>query len=222
MTASKQTIQKHEQMFYPTVRVRTKKAGGSGTVIYSQKHNKEVHTYVVTNHHVITDCIHIIKKWNPVLKKKIDTEEKRNMWNRMNVELARWRTKNIPALRDGRGIDIIRHELGWYPRSEIKEGRKTVNKYAKKYFGVKPFKKKKKDNDKKRKEDEGKHRKKDKEKRKDKHKDRKSDRRDRHDKDKRHDKKDKKNKKEKSSRDHDHHDRRDKDRRNKRRRSRSS
>ena len=79
-------------------------------------------------------------------KKKIDTEEKRNMWNRMNVELARWRTKNIPALRDGRGIDIIRHELGWYPRSEIKEGRKTVNKYAKKYFGVKPFKKKKKDN----------------------------------------------------------------------------
>jgi len=79
-------------------------------------------------------------------KKKIDTEEKRNMWNRMNVELARWRTKNIPALRDGRGIDIIRHELGWYPRSEIKEGRKTINKYSKKYFGVKPFKKKKKDN----------------------------------------------------------------------------
>ena len=31
--ASKEIIQKHEQMFYPTVRVRTKKAGGSGTVI---------------------------------------------------------------------------------------------------------------------------------------------------------------------------------------------
>jgi len=77
-------------------------------------------------------------------KKKIDTEEKRNMWNRMNVELARWRTKNIPALRDGRGIDIIRHELGWYPRSELKEGRKTINKYAKEYFGFKPFKKRKK------------------------------------------------------------------------------
>ena len=39
--ASKEIIQKHEQMFYPTVRVRTKKAGGSGTVIYSQKHNKD-------------------------------------------------------------------------------------------------------------------------------------------------------------------------------------
>jgi len=74
MAASKQTIQKHEQMFYPTVRVRTKKAGGSGTVVYSQKHDGKVHTYVITNHHVISSCIHIIKKWNPVLKKKIDTE----------------------------------------------------------------------------------------------------------------------------------------------------
>ena len=80
-------------------------------------------------------------------KKKIDTEEKYNMWNRMNVELARWRTKNIPAFRDGRGIDFLRHELGWYPRSELKEGRKTINKYAKEYLGFKLFKKKKKKDD---------------------------------------------------------------------------
>ncbi len=74
MAASKEIIQKHEQMFYPTVRVRTKKSGGSGTVVYSEEHNNEIHTYVITNHHVINDCIHIVKKWNPVLKKKIDTE----------------------------------------------------------------------------------------------------------------------------------------------------
>ena len=74
MAASKEIIQKHEQMFYPTVRVRTKKSGGSGTVVYSKEHNNEIHTYVITNHHVISDCIHIVKKWNPVLKKKIDTE----------------------------------------------------------------------------------------------------------------------------------------------------
>jgi polyhydroxyalkanoate synthesis regulator phasin len=72
-------------------------------------------------------------------KKKIDTEEKRNMWNRLNVELARFRTKNWPAIRDGRGIDIFRHELGWYPRSHIKEKRKWVNKYAQRYLGFKPF-----------------------------------------------------------------------------------
>ena len=49
MSASKQIINKHEQMFYPTVRVRTKKAGGSGTVVYSKKYKGEVYTYVITN-----------------------------------------------------------------------------------------------------------------------------------------------------------------------------
>ena len=72
--ASKKIIQKHEQMFYPTVRVRTKKAGGSGTVVYSKKYKDEVYTYVITNHHVVADSIHIAKKWNPILKKKSDTE----------------------------------------------------------------------------------------------------------------------------------------------------
>ena len=73
--ASKEIIQKHEQMFYPTVRVRTKKAGGSGTVVYSKKHGEEVHTYVITNHHVIADSVKIEKKWDSVLKRKTDKEK---------------------------------------------------------------------------------------------------------------------------------------------------
>ena len=74
--ASKEIIQKHEQMFYPTVRVRTKKAGGSGTVVYSKKNEKDgnVYTYVITNHHVISDSIDVDKKWDPVLKRKVDKE----------------------------------------------------------------------------------------------------------------------------------------------------
>ena len=72
--ASKEIIQKHEQMFYPTVRVRTKKAGGSGTVVYSENYNDEVYTYVITNHHVISDSVHVEKKWDPVLKRKVDKE----------------------------------------------------------------------------------------------------------------------------------------------------
>ncbi len=72
--ASKEIIQKHKQMFYPTVRVRTQKAGGSGTVVYSKEDNGQVHTYVVTNHHVIAECVQVEKKWDPVLKKKIDKE----------------------------------------------------------------------------------------------------------------------------------------------------
>ena len=73
--ASKEIIQKHEQMFYPTVRVRTKKAGGSGTVVYSKKHKDEVYTYVITNHHVISDSVKIEKKWDSVLKRKTDKEK---------------------------------------------------------------------------------------------------------------------------------------------------
>ena len=72
--ATKEIIQKHEQMFYPTVRVRTKKAGGSGTVVYSESYNDEVYTYVITNHHVISDSVHVDKKWDPVLKRKVDKE----------------------------------------------------------------------------------------------------------------------------------------------------
>ena len=72
--ASKQIIQQHEEMFYPTVRVRTKKAGGSGTVVYSEKYKDEVYTYIITNQHVIDDSVHIEKKWDPVLKRKVDKE----------------------------------------------------------------------------------------------------------------------------------------------------
>jgi len=72
--ASKEIIQKHEQMFYPTVRVRTKKAGGSGTVVYSEKYKDEVYTYVITNHHVVADSVKVEKKWDSVLKRKVDKE----------------------------------------------------------------------------------------------------------------------------------------------------
>ena len=72
--ASKEIIQKHEQMFYPTVRVRTKRAGGSGTVVYSEKYKDEVYTYVITNHHVVADSVKVEKKWDSVLKRKVDKE----------------------------------------------------------------------------------------------------------------------------------------------------
>ena len=74
MAVSKEIKQKHEQMFYPTVRVRAKKAGGSGTVVYSEKHNDEYYTNVITNHHVVSNCISLEKKWDPVIKRKVDKE----------------------------------------------------------------------------------------------------------------------------------------------------
>ena len=40
----------------PSVRVRAKNAGGSGTVVHSKKHGDEVHSYIITNHHVIVNA----------------------------------------------------------------------------------------------------------------------------------------------------------------------
>ena len=74
MPVSSKIVKKHEEMFYPTVRIRAKGSGGSGTVVYSEKHNGEYHTYVITNHHVVSKCIKVEKRWNPVKKKKMDTE----------------------------------------------------------------------------------------------------------------------------------------------------
>jgi S1-C subfamily serine protease len=64
-------------VLYPIVRVRTEKAGGSGTILYSKllpDHNSEYETYVLTNHHVIADCIKVNKKWDSVAKRNMDKE----------------------------------------------------------------------------------------------------------------------------------------------------
>jgi len=74
MAIAKNIKQKHEEMFYPAVRVRTRRSGGSGTVVFSKKIDGEVHTYVLTNHHVISEAIRVSKKWNPIQKRKMDTE----------------------------------------------------------------------------------------------------------------------------------------------------
>lgn len=74
----KQIIKLHEKVLYPTVRVRTDKAGGSGTVIYSEKvPEKEIYeTYILTNYHVIADAIKIEKKWNAMLGRELKTDMK--------------------------------------------------------------------------------------------------------------------------------------------------
>jgi len=54
---------KHLEMLYPCVRVRTDKAGGSGTVVYSKADKAGVyHSYVLTCEHVVDDLIKVDKK----------------------------------------------------------------------------------------------------------------------------------------------------------------
>lgn len=55
---------RHQMVARPCVRVRAAKAGGSGTVIYSQGGS----TYVLTNHHVVDGAIKIEDRWSTLLK----------------------------------------------------------------------------------------------------------------------------------------------------------
>jgi len=40
----------------------------------------------------------------------------------LSTEYGRWKNKIWPAMRDGRGMDLVRHWLGLYPRSWTKKG----------------------------------------------------------------------------------------------------
>ena len=66
----------HREILWTTVRVRSKKAGGSGTVIYSAKDKRGIgHTYILTCEHVIDDLIQIKKRFDPIAKveRKVET-----------------------------------------------------------------------------------------------------------------------------------------------------
>ena len=61
----------HKQVLHSQVRVRTQTAGGSGTVIYSQKgEDGYFSTYIVTCQHVIADAVKVEDKWDSLLKKQ--------------------------------------------------------------------------------------------------------------------------------------------------------
>jgi len=60
----------HKKVLYTQVRVKTDKAGGSGTIIYSQGSS----TYAVTCAHVVEDAISVKKEWDSKLGKEVKKE----------------------------------------------------------------------------------------------------------------------------------------------------
>ena len=76
----------HKEVLYSQVRVKTSKAGGSGTIIRSQ----EKSTYVLTCHHVVDDALSVKKDWDSRLGK----ERKREFRQLVKVEFFDW--ENVP------------------------------------------------------------------------------------------------------------------------------
>lgn len=67
----------HREMLYCVARVSTAKAGGSGTVLYSEEDPESHGEYinlVLTNEHVVDAAIKTKKEWDPLLKRQVEKE----------------------------------------------------------------------------------------------------------------------------------------------------
>ena len=81
----------HDEVLHTQVRVRTVKAGGSGTVIYSAPHTDGAHaSFVITCHHVIEDAVNVKEEWDP----RVGRQRKREY--RQPVEVEFFDYSNVP------------------------------------------------------------------------------------------------------------------------------
>lgn len=77
----------HRKAIYPVTRVHTDKSGGSGTIIYSKpKRNGKQETFILTNHHVIEDAIHVREEWDSYLARN----RKREYRDKVGVTIFRY------------------------------------------------------------------------------------------------------------------------------------
>ncbi len=99
--------EKHEQMLYPTVRVRAENVGGSGTVVYSKKDKAgRFRTYVMTNHHVVEGLIKVQKRWDSFLK----TDRKMETTKTATVEYFKYNNWSHSIGSFGVEADIVAYD----------------------------------------------------------------------------------------------------------------
>ena len=100
----------HERALYPTIRVRTGKATGSGTILYSQERaepdddgEEGFSTYALTNHHVISDAIRVEKDFDPVQGKMVT----RDYRDRVQVEIMAYKNRSTITARTTAEAEIM-------------------------------------------------------------------------------------------------------------------
>lgn len=99
---------KHTQMLYPTVRVKTDGATGSGTVIYCEDRDEKnrYDTFIFTNHHVVSRAIRIVKKWNSLFGRNEDIE----VTDHVTVEIFNYQGQGKTAGRVVYDAEIVAYE----------------------------------------------------------------------------------------------------------------
>ena len=100
----------HERTLYPTIRVRTPKATGSGTILYCKDREEPdedgelgFSTYALTNHHVVSDAIRVEKAYDPLQGKQIT----RDYRDRVQVDGFRYKNRSTITTRATTEADIM-------------------------------------------------------------------------------------------------------------------
>jgi len=114
---------KHEQMLYPTARLISRDTQGSGTIIYSKENNGKVTTMVLTNSHVIEDCIKIKKGWDP----RYHADMKREHRNIVIVECFKFNNMSTSIGTYSVNGDIVAYNIE--EDIALIELRDTINKW---------------------------------------------------------------------------------------------
>ncbi len=100
----------HQKALYPTIRVRTGRATGSGTIIYSAPREEPddegetgFSTYALTNHHVVSDAIRVEKSFDPMEGRNVT----RDYRDRVQVEVFAYRNRSTISSRTTAEAEIM-------------------------------------------------------------------------------------------------------------------
>jgi S1-C subfamily serine protease len=108
-------IIRHEQMLYTVVQVEAKQGRGSGTVIYSQKRDDHMQTFVLTNFHVIASAVKVEEEWDPREQEEVKKERReavKVLWhdyNDLSVFIGtRGKTADIVAYDEAADLALLK------------------------------------------------------------------------------------------------------------------
>lgn len=100
----------HEKALYPTIRVRTEKGQGSGTILYCGDRTEPdedgelgFSTYALTNHHVVASAIRVEKTFDPLAGKYVT----RDYRERVQVEVFDYKNRSTITARTTAEAEIM-------------------------------------------------------------------------------------------------------------------
>lgn len=104
------SISLHEKALYPTIRVRTDRGQGSGTILYCGDRTEPdedgetgFSTYALTNHHVVSSAIRVEKTFDPMLGKYVT----RDYRERVQVEVFDYKNRSTITARTTAEAEIV-------------------------------------------------------------------------------------------------------------------